>query len=695
MLHSSPELRRCHDRPLGDHCGRGRFRKWNQQSAFKLLVPLWVLAFALLTGCPSKPTKPENLTTDAGSDNTEMENEAASNDSAAEVVAAAPSDAEPGNSPGETGPQRAATTEESWLENSSWTTKRLIALSETGPMIIDLQVSIGGNDLSSVSQGYASLILEEIRQDDSETTWNSILEHPLVQSGWLGNLVADDEQQEQILVMYDEGQDQQVTIEEFEKFLTRGLSRNEPLQISDIGNAPNFDSSISPWGAIDSDQDYSVTEEERSVAGERIGRFDFNGDSIVTAQEVGEAQSRQTPTNSMGYQSMLDVSTLYVAHNVDSADTEEKGNATKKLAKQILSRYTFLEGIERRQWSSWSDDAWKQLDSDTDGLLKRNELLAVASMPATVSVKVHFPDVMLEASVTIQAKLANNASSEADGMGTADSSDDEKAELPPESNPSPSPESPGSNVQDVASEQTSSMQLEFRHAAVSVNENPSFVYAAQKDGGRLEVGGLVVELRFEDAFSSTGRELLRNQLSAAVSNDQIQQVFQSQLQLQDGAFDLVDANGNETLDDEEFARLWRWLSARQSSRLMARWMVAENPWFQLLDRNGDRRVGPKELDEAPSVLAELDRDGDDLIAPGEMPLLVRLELERTDNRLESGLFRQGGPPQDAAEMPSDWFSAMDFNQDGFVSHGEFLGESEDFSNLDRDSDGFISRKEVY
>ena len=75
-----------------------------------------------------------------------------------------------------------------------------------------------------------------------------------------------------------------------------------------------------------------------------------------------------------------------------------------------------------------------------------------------------------------------------------------------------------------------------------------------------------------------------------------------------------------------------------------------------------------------------------------LPLVVRLELSRTDSRLENGPF--GVPTGDAPPVDSDWFDAMDANRDGYLNRAEFLGSRPEFEEFDEDQDGFVSRREV-
>jgi Ca2+-binding EF-hand superfamily protein len=167
------------------------------------------------------------------------------------------------------------------------------------------------------------------------------------------------------------------------------------------------------------------------------------------------------------------------------------------------------------------------------------------------------------------------------------------------------------------------------------------------------------------------------------------------LGLSERGLELIDPNRDGSLSDEEFSQALRWLAVRQEGRLLATWRTVGPAWFELSDANADGRAVATELRELQLQLVNLDRDGDHLLTPFELPLLAALEIRRSDSRLSqlvpSG---EGRAAADAAD-PGDWFAAMDSNGDGAVSYSEFLGTREQFDKFDADQDGFVLRREVY
>ena len=513
----------------------------------------------------------------------------------------------------------------------TWTTQKLIAYTRGGPRVIEFSVSLGGKSLEEVTQAVTEELSKELFDGGEEQPqWESLLEQPLVQSGWLGNLVADDDQTNQLITMYDEERDDIVTLEELGPFLSRGLARSQPLQTSDIGNAPNADPTTSPFGDMDQNGDYSLDAEEIAGIEQVVARYDYNGDAIISAQEIARDDTPSTDNNRMSM-TMLETNTMLVFAPGDDAKEIEMN--LRQYANRIHEHYTFLSGIPRSEWFNWKDERWKALDENGDELLDRNEVQKIFSIPPDVRIRVRFPEL-------------------------------------------------------------NETEKQAQCWVLSADDKLHDTWIASKQGAGIQLQGLNVKLDLDDAFSGGGPKQLRAQLENALREPQLKAFFTQQLQLQEDAFELIDQDEDEKLSDEEFSRVWKWLSARQGARLLNRWMTAQRPWFQLLDQDADNRLSAYEIQQAGATFQELDLDSDGIIAPNELPLVARFEVKRTDQRLENR-FPIPQQNQNETEMPQDWFSAMDTNADGFISTEEFLGDSNDFSQLDADSDGFIGRSEVY
>jgi Ca2+-binding EF-hand superfamily protein len=212
--------------------------------------------------------------------------------------------------------------------------------------------------------------------------------------------------------------------------------------------------------------------------------------------------------------------------------------------------------------------------------------------------------------------------------------------------------------------------------------------------GQLNGTDFTLLVSMTDGYSEAARSSTRRQLAAALSNPNLAEFVRSQLQLGENALQVLDADQDGELNDDEFAIAWGWMSGARGTRGLARWSLAELSWFQLADRDGDGRVTELELGGLVHRIVALDKDADGLVSPNEAPLAMRLEISRADSRLAalSGAL----PPNDQpTRSTADWFAAMDANDDGFISKLEFLGSKEDFGTYDADSDGYISRPEGF
>ncbi len=128
------------------------------------------------------------------------------------------------------------------------------------------------------------------------------------------------------------------------------------------------------------------------------------------------------------------------------------------------------------------------------------------------------------------------------------------------------------------------------------------------------------------------------------------------------------------------------------------------PLFRLVDRNGDRRLSPRECRNMAGALKVLDLNGDGQITENEKPTAIRLAVTRgphvhevlaqpTSAHRELASTRQNSPAKPNAAAPS-WFTDMDRNRDGDLSRNEFLGTSEQFKQMDADGDGLVGSQEA-
>ncbi len=628
----------------------------------------------------------------------------------------------------ETGKQTSGdATEVKFDTGGSWTRRRLIALTQGGPYLLDVNIAIGREDLETTSSRLINEISDELKAptaDDkaqselmsagtmgsttsttatsamldesaanladrqpsnqaerAELSWAQLLDLPLIQSGWLGNLVADDEQEDQLIGMYDVQRDDIVADDELEQFLSRGLSRSGALQVTETGSATG----LSPWGPADLDADFLLSEEEAEEMAEAIRELDRDGDGLVTRAEV---ESSDDPSAMAMQSGLLQSRSLFVVDGVAAEEEKEESERLKGFANpavRVLQHYTFLSEVPREQWSNWRDAQWQVLDKDESGSVDRYEMQRLVLAPAHAILYVRFPSGVAESTVTESMQASG-------GSATED---------PPREAPA---------IMMMACEFLGRAQSESPVPDSSDPIQPDSEEAGKKEAGRIEDqpasfsasapyallrdGSIVLELEIADRFSQSTRKSLRRSIEAALGNAQARAAVTQQLSVTTEGLMLADSNGDKKLSEIEMDSVWRWMSARQSARMIARWSLVESPWFVLLDTDGSRSLDVSELEGANLRVAALDKDRSQSLAPNELPLIVRLSIDRSDTRME-GLVNVLPTESQSQTLPEDWFAAMDLNGDSAISTDEFLGDRSDFESLDVDGDGVIRRRDLY
>jgi Ca2+-binding EF-hand superfamily protein len=127
--------------------------------------------------------------------------------------------------------------------------------------------------------------------------------------------------------------------------------------------------------------------------------------------------------------------------------------------------------------------------------------------------------------------------------------------------------------------------------------------------------------------------------------------------------------------------------------------------FGMLDMDRDRCLGAREVLETFARVSACDRNRDGRVTPDELPHHIRLGLNRGElsvllappaggNVLVASTAATPAPPRSRPPAGPGWFRKMDRNHDGDVSPREFLGTREQFDRLDRDHDGLLSPDEA-
>jgi Ca2+-binding EF-hand superfamily protein len=164
-------------------------------------------------------------------------------------------------------------------------------------------------------------------------------------------------------------------------------------------------------------------------------------------------------------------------------------------------------------------------------------------------------------------------------------------------------------------------------------------------------------------------------------------------------FDILDRDGDGKLYPKELNEFVDKQGAAARDRMVLTTSDQGRAIFSILDLNRDRRLGHREIRGTLDRVGTWDRDGDARITADEIPHYYQLTLGRGQlgGISNIGIFvdrRIEGQAVDPITSGPNWFRRMDRNRDGDVSAREFLGPRAQFQRLDRDKDGLIDATEA-
>lgn len=173
-----------------------------------------------------------------------------------------------------------------------------------------------------------------------------------------------------------------------------------------------------------------------------------------------------------------------------------------------------------------------------------------------------------------------------------------------------------------------------------------------------------------------------------------------QFQFVRAIFDVADRDSDSKLTKAEFDAYFDIQDGFRNLSLGLTPGVQTPSLFQLLDENGDGRLGVRELRTAWPRLLALEESDVGVVTRNIIQPSVTLRLARaTDrfyvNQANLAIVRGQTPYQPFVPAKGPlWFRKMDRNGDGDVSHAEYLGAKSEFDAIDTDRDDLISLEEA-
>jgi len=212
---------------------------------------------------------------------------------------------------------------------------------------------------------------------------------------------------------------------------------------------------------------------------------------------------------------------------------------------------------------------------------------------------------------------------------------------------------------------------------------------------------LDVDVAASDATGSRVRDTYLQQFKAtdADNNGYLDPLETQNNVFFQNVFALIDRDKDEKLFERELIAFIDERVESSRSRTVLSILDQGHNLFDILDINGDRRLGQREFAMAIGRLKMWDENGDGQLAQSEIPRHFRLSFG------PEGLGLPGTQAAAAAPAATNrgttvpvsgpvWFQKMDRNRDGDVSRREFLGRLADFDRIDANGDGLIESQEA-
>jgi Ca2+-binding EF-hand superfamily protein len=541
-----------------------------------------------------------------------------------------------------------------------------VYLGEKGPLLLRFHVRIDGKPLVDVWEEFMGKLFAYLDDDgDGALSKTEAARVPSIAA--LFNGVDNAKQPLNIAEAMDKDRDGKLTRRELAnwylqngaapfQFRANGRQQQQRIVVRFAGQPQPLSADAlneKLFKLLDADKDGKLSREELAKAPAILGKLDLDDDEMVSVPEMnGDVVSNNTG------QVVAFTEVMQQTNNSDPFVMVTPGQRGKQLARDLLSHYApkgKRSAVRKltRQDLGMDEESFASLDVDEDGKLDTEELAHFAQRP---------PD--LEFRIRLGEKGG--------------------VEL---------------------------VQVKDRPSPLAKSVRPS-------SGGTLllELGTTQIELGNGDTSGTMGTvrlaDRLRQQYLAQFrtadkdNNGYLDKNEAERSQLFRNTFRTMDRDGDGKLFEKEVIAYLDKMKELQEGAMRSCASLAVKDQgrglFDMVDADGDGRLGVREMRRMVKLVDSLDRDGDGLLAPGEIPHKYRVDVQGGPANGNSFISKaaivsrinMGAPQQPERTAGPRWFRKMDRNRDGDVSRREFLGTDEEFRRLDADGDGLISVEEA-
>ena len=515
--------------------------------------------------------------------------------------------------------------------------ERVLLLTDAGPLLIDLHITITGTAYEENFQQIVGNIMS-LADDDSDgiVTWDQLMAHPRFSQGQFGNPAS---------TTYQAAQDM---IRQYDTTKT-------------VASTPtNWFATSPPAHHLDRSHSTHPTTVARSTETHRP----FVVGSTRTTTLRSTARRSASATERLRLRDANDDEVLLV-----SDFTESNAGQTNMMARRRPGDTQYLPKVG---WQLDDNQLWSDIQ------VAWNDYFALGQS-------------VQEGDLGITSPLFEKL--DLDGNGSLDSIEMEML-LEVESDLSVNVELGTGSAENTATVELAALRLP-QDSIYSIIQQPNRITIKL---AKTTIDLFAKDLIGYDAYDQQAMGFLR-QGDADENSYLDEEEFERVAQLFNGApFEVADLNSDGKVVQDEIVTALEQRNIITRNQVSVRADDQDDALFPTIDLNSDGRIDSREMAEASATLLTLDNNGDGEVALHELQGSMMIGVVRGGNR---GTIMQGDTtfqvPQ-AVRKPSDaaprWFTAMDRNRDQGISWREFLGTRAQFDEMDADQDGFLMLDEA-